>query len=334
MSDLISFLTQADDARRDLLEALHTETTNCYRLFHGTNEGVPGLTIDRYGPQLLIQTFHQGLSEAEVGFIEEHYASLFKADEVVYNDRSARNSRRQDEHVRRSKDLVGHEIGINYRVRGKHAGQDPLLFLDMRVGRRYVMEHAKDKTVLNLFSYTCGVGVAAAKAGAKTAVNVDFAERNLQVGRENAELNGLGEDRIQFIQSDFFTAAKQFAGIPIKQRVKRGQKPRSYLQLDEQQFDLVYLDPPRWAKSHFGTVDLIRDYQSVLKPSILATKPGGKLVCTNNVAKVALDDWLALVKRCAEKAGQPVVDVEILQPEIDFPSDDGQYPLKIAVLHF
>jgi len=334
MSDLTPLLQRADSARVELFAQLQAETTNCYRLFHGTNEGTSGLTIDRYGPQLLIQTFHEPLSNEQVGVISDFYASRFAIEEVVYNDRSARNSRREDEHNKRAIDLVGQELGINYRVRGKHAGQDPLLFLDMRVGRRYVQANAKDKSVLNLFSYTCGVGVCAAAAGAKHVVNVDFAERNLEVGKENAELNQLSTQQIEFVQSDFFTAAKQFAGIPIKQRVKRGQKPRPYLKLDEQQFDLVYLDPPRWAKSPFGTVDLIRDYQSVLKPSILSTKLGGTLVCTNNVAKVEMDEWLDLVKRCANKAGQPVVDYEILQPELDFPSQDGQHPLKIAVLHF
>lgn len=334
MSDLTSLLKNADEHRAELLTQLQEEGTTCYRLFHGTNEGALGLTVDRYGSQLLIQTFHEPLSDEQVEQISGHYMPLFDVQEVVYNDRSAKNSRRQDEHNKRSIDRVGQEIGVNYRVRGKHAGQDPLLFLDMRVGRRYVLDNAKNKTVLNLFSYTCGVGVCAAVAGAEKVVNVDFAERNLDVGKENAQLNNLNNDQIEFIQSDFFTAAKQFAGMPIKQRVKRGQKPRPYPPLEEQQFDLVYLDPPRWAKSHFGTVDLIRDYQSVLKPSVLATKPGGTLICTNNVAKVDMDEWLELVKRCANKAGQPVVDHEILHPEADFPSADGQHPLKIAVLHF
>ncbi|PIE25046.1 MAG: SAM-dependent methyltransferase [Neptuniibacter caesariensis] len=334
MSDLISFLYRADEARSALLLKLHAENTNCYRLFHGTNEGVAGLTIDRYGPQLLIQSFHETLPSDALDSIRQHYADLFVIKEVIYNDRSAGNSRRQDEYDRRGADFIAQEIGVSYRVRGKHAGQDPLLFLDMRVGRRYVLDYAQNKSVLNLFSYTCGVGICAAVAGASHVVNVDFAERNLAVGKENAGLNGLDTNRIEFIQSDFFTAAKQFAGLPVKQRVKRGQKPRAYLPLQEQKFDLVYLDPPRWAKSHFGTVDLIRDYQSVLKPSVLATKPGGTLVCTNNAAKVEMVEWLDLVKRCAYKAGQPVKEYEILQPEADFPSPDGQHPLKIAVLHF
>ncbi len=333
MPEFISLLQQASENRALLLEQLHAEETNCYRLFHGTNEGVAGLTVDRYGPQLLIQSFHESLTEQRLDQIQQHYAGLFSAEEVVYNDRSASNSRRQDAQDRRGQQFVGQELGVNYRVKGKHSGQDPFLFLDMRVGRRYVLEHAKNRSVLNLFSYTCGVGICAAVAGASDVVNVDFAERNLAVGQDNAALNGLSDNQVQFIQSDFFTAAKQFAGIPVKQRVRRGQKPRQFPRLEEQQFDLVYLDPPRWAKSHFGTVDLIRDYPSVLKPSFLATREGGTLVCTNNVAKVPMDEWVSVVKRCAEKAGRPIQDIEFLTPEADFPSPDGQPPLKIAVLH-
>ncbi len=333
MPEFISLLQQASENRALLLEQLHAEETNCYRLFHGTNEGVAGLTVDRYGPQLLIQSFHESLTEQRLDQIQQHYAGLFSAEEVVYNDRSASNSRRQDAQDRRGQQFVGQELGVNYRVKGKHSGQDPFLFLDMRVGRRYVLEHAKNRSVLNLFSYTCGVGICAAVAGASDVVNVDFAERNLAVGQDNAALNGLSDNQVQFIQSDFFTAAKQFAGIPVKQRVRRGQKPRQFPRLEEQQFDLVYLDPPRWAKSHFGTVDLIRDYPSVLKPSLLATREGGTLVCTNNVAKVPMDEWVSVVKRCAEKAGRPIQDIEFLTPEADFPSPDGQPPLKIAVLH-
>lgn len=332
MSELPQLLQQATLKREALIEKLHQEQTDCYRLFHGTNEGWGGLTIDRYGEQLFVQTFHQPLRPEDLNIVVEHYQNQFEITETVYNDRSAKNSRRSDENFKKSHELTGQELGVTYRVKGKHSGQDPLLFLDMRVGRRFILDHCKDKSVLNLFSYTCGVGICAATAGASEVWNVDFAQRNLAVGMENAELNQLQNHDIQFIQSDFFTAAKQLAGIPVKQRVRRGQKPRPFLKLEEKQFDLVYLDPPRWAKSHFGTVDLIRDYPSVLKPSLLATKEGGTLVCTNNVAKVPLDEWIDIIKRCATKAGRDVKGIEILTPDADFPSSDGQHPLKIAIL--
>jgi len=61
MSSLNQALRAALDHRQDLLAELHQQATDCYRLFHGSQEGAGGLTIDRYGPQLLVQSFHQTL---------------------------------------------------------------------------------------------------------------------------------------------------------------------------------------------------------------------------------------------------------------------------------
>jgi 23S rRNA (cytosine1962-C5)-methyltransferase len=137
---------------------------------------------------------------------------------------------------------------------------------------------------------------------------------------------------MQFIQSDYFPAIRQLAGLPITAR--RGQKLPAYPRLPQRQYDLVFLDPPAWAKSAFGTVDLLRDYQSLLKPAILATAENGVLVCCNNLAKVNLDDWRDQVLRCAEKAGRPVRECSVLAPAADFPSSDGQPPLKTLILNF
>ena len=369
-------LKYALERRIALIEQLHAEATDCYRLFHGTVEGVEGIesiegvaglssgrqdaenpasgvTVDRYGPQLIIQSFHRSLAEAEVEAIVAEVGNALGAELLpFYHDRQ--QSQRDGSAKRSLSDVpdqqaVCSELGVNYRTRGVHRGIDPLLFLDLRVGRRYIQQQAAGLSVLNLFAYTCGVGVAAAKAGADRVVNVDFARSSLAVGRENAELNALG-DQIEFIQSDFFPAARQLAGLPVKfrqtagrnlgrgrhagrgKRSNRSTPPKSFPKMEPCQFDLVFLDPPRWAKSPYGTVDLIRDYPSVLKPSLLATKPGGRLICSNNVAQVDAIEWLDQIKRSAAKAGRPVKAVEWLTPEADFPSFDGNHPLKLVVL--
>lgn len=330
---MLDLIQTALASRSQLLQMLHAENSDCYRLFHGVNEGVPGLTVDRYGPQLLIQTFHEPVSSGDCELIHAAAEAFLNCPlKMVYNDRSSANSRRSDDFRLDQWQGVAYEMGVSYLVKGKHEGQDPLLFLDMRAGRRWIQQNAAGKSVLNLFSYTCGVGVVAAVAGASRVLNVDFSTRSLDVGRENARLNHLNDQQIAFFQSDFFTAAKQLAGIPIKQRVGRGRKPKPFPRINEEQFDLVFLDPPRWAKSAFGTVDLIRDYPSVLKPALLATRPGGQLLCANNVASVAYEEWLDIVLRCADKAGCPVKQVTRLEPEADFPSPDGQFPLKLVVL--
>ncbi len=335
---LRDFILAAYSTRSTLLERLHLEGTNAYRLFHGTNEGVPGLTVDRYGELVLIQSFHQSLSETDVQAIRDVYSELLVYPHVfAYNDRSSSNSRssnRLPEHEREeaSRAFVFQELGVNYNVKARHKGQDPYLFLDFRAARRYVLANSQDCDVLNLFSYTCGMGVCAAVGGADHVINVDFAESSLAVGAENAHLNHLNDECIQFIHSDFFTAARQMAGLSVAMRRGRKSHLPRYQKMNPRQFDMVILDPPKWAKSPFGTVDLVRDYASVFKPALLCTREGGKLLCANNVAKVESDVWLELLQRSAKKAGRPIKNIEVLSPESDFPSRDGHFPLKMAVL--
>ena len=292
-------------------------------------------TIDRYGPQLLVQSFHQSLErDALLQLHDTINQHLDLNTLLVYNDRSRGNSRiDRDDSVYRAEDaaledLIGHEWGLNYRVRGRHAGQDPLLFLDLRNARGWVKDHSAGKSVLNLFAYTCGVGLCAAAGAAREVCNLDFAEGNLAVGRENGLLNPQ-LPKMQFIQSDYFAAIRQLAGLPI---IQRRHKLPSYPRLEQRQYDLVLLDPPAWAKSAFGTVDLLRDYQSLLKPALLTTAENGVLICCNNLAKVSMDDWREQVLRCAGKAGRPVRDWQVLTPGSDFPSLDQQPPLKTLIL--
>jgi len=307
--------------------------TDCFRVFHGTVEGVNGLNIDRYGGAWLIQTFHKTLTEDELQSINNILVS--SADlPIVYNDRSNKNSRiiNQLDNVvetySQSEQVIS-ENGILFTSKLRHEGQDPLLFLDMRVGREFVKANSHKKSVLNLFSYTCGIGTAAAVGGAKRVVNVDFSSFALAAGKKNAELNKV-ESVCQFIQSDAFPALRQLAGLKVTSRGNK--KLPSYPKMSASQFDLVFLDPPRFAKSAFGTVDLVNDYQSLFKPAVLTTKSGGMIVCCNNVAKVDKEVWFNSLVRCVEKQGRSVSHVEWLDCHQDFPSFDDNHPLKIVVL--
>ena len=251
MSHTLSALLQAAaDRRSELVSRLLAEDTNSYRLFHGSVEGVSGLTIDRYGDLLLVQSFHQPLSDEELDEIHQFYAASQPELQLVYNDRSNANSRVGNqlslaEQAVAEENRVAHELGIRYHIRGRHSGQDPWLFLDLRAGRRRVMQLAEGKSVLNLFAYTCGVGLAAAKGGASFVMNVDFAESSLAVGRANAKLNSLAT-RPRCVQSDAFAALRQLSGIGQPKMV-RGKKMPPFPTLEARQFDLVFLDPPRYA---------------------------------------------------------------------------------------
>mmetsp|Transcript_64459 Transcript_64459/g.126564 ORF Transcript_64459/g.126564 Transcript_64459/m.126564 type:complete len:175 (+) Transcript_64459:736-1260(+) len=154
------------------------------------------------------------------------------------------------------------------------------------------------------------------------------------------------------VRSDALPALRQMAGLPpggrrsssnSQARRGGGRGGRNNNQNNNgpacsafkpQQFDVVVLDPPTFAASPFGAVDIVRDYQTLLKPAALATSEGGALLCTNHVSAVQLEEWIDDCVRCCAKAGRPVTaEVEVLAPHSDFPSlDDGRHPLKMIVL--
>lgn len=332
---LTTHLATAFAARTELMARLQAEQTDAYRLFHGTVEGHPGLTVDRYGDMLLAQCFHSPLAPEMLAALAAFYAEKLPGLALVYNDRSQSNSRignalPPEQLEAATAPREAHEMGVTYRIQGRHAGQDPWLFLDLRAARRRVMREAPGKSLLNLFAYTCGAGIAAAKTGASFVVNVDFSESSLQIGKENARFNDL-PIRPRFVKSDAFAAMRQLSGIGQPEYV-RGKRMPPFAKLEARTFDMVFLDPPRYAKSAFGVVDLVNDYASVFKPALLCTTAGGTLICTNNVAEVPRDAWLDQLQRSAAKAGRPIREMEWIMPEADFPSPDGQPPLKIALL--
>lgn len=336
MLDTLSVrIAAALQSRAALLSRLHAEQTDAYRLFHGSVEGQPGLTVDRYGDLLLAQSFHSPLQPSQLAELEAFYSHALPDLTLIYNDRSRPNSRICNKLppellAAAIKPRLALELGVNYRIQGRHAGQDPWLFLDLRAARRRVMKEIAGKSLLNLFAYTCGVGVAAAKAGASDVMNVDFAESSLAVGKENARLNDL-PIQMSFIQSDAFPALRQLSGLG-QSRFVRGKQMPQFHKLQKRQFDVVFLDPPRYAKSPFGVVDLINDYPAVFKPALLCAAEGGIVICCNNAAKVPREAWLDQLERSARKAGRPIREVEWIMPESDFPSHDGRPPLKTALL--
>lgn len=326
--ELVKRFTRALEGRAVLLSTLHESETTLYRLFHGATEGCPGLTVDRYGPNLLVQSWREPLSEALLLELQALASDTLQVElGLCWYDRSKRGDSRRPLVQLADAPAIGHELGLAFDVELVHRGIDPLLFLDFRVARRAVRERADGKSVLNLFSYTCGIGVAALAGGAEAVLNVDFAEHALGVGRRNAELNALDAEHFGLLREDCLPVMRQLSGLGVKGKAAR----RKFTKLKPREFDLVILDPPRYAKSPFGLVDTVNDYQSLFKPALLSVKPGGEMLVTNNVASVELNAWLEILNRCAQKAGREIASLEVLRPEADFPGlGDEHYPLKIV----
>jgi len=308
---LAEALQRAHDVRQPLLHRLHTEDTNCFRVFHGVAEGRPGLAIDRYGDTMLGQLWGAPLDDAEREAISDALG------EVIWRYRGTAQPP--------TKPRWCQEQGQSFAFQAIHDGIDPWLFLDFRAGRRKLIElvrHQPGCSVLNTFSYTAAAGVVAAAAGAGRVLNVDHARRWTAIGRENAAENDV---EMTFFQLDYFAVVRQMAGLKV------GRKGRQLPKVKKERFDVIVLDPPTLAKGPFGAVDIVNDYASLFKPAWLCLNDGGALLATNHSAKVSLEDWLDACRRCAAKAGRPVRDIEVVPIDPDFPSFDGTPPLKVAV---
>jgi 23S rRNA (cytosine1962-C5)-methyltransferase len=320
---LRDLINAAGSARAELLLRLHSERTDCYRLFHGSVEGRPGLAIDRYGPILLVQTWNTPLSPEDRETIAARWPTLRLA--TVHHGKVAAPPEAEPEEP-----LVAacKEGGLSFDATPRRRGGNPLLFLDLRAGRRQVRARARGCTVLNLFAYTCGVGVAALAGGAKEVWNVDTAAAALKIGRANSDRNGLDPAAFVTIREDAFAVTRQLGGLGIKGKARR----RPFRRFRARTFDLTVLDPPKLASSPFGKVDVVNDYPSLLKPALLSTRPGGAMLVTNNDADVDEADWHETLRRCAAKAGRELRSLEPIPPDSDFPSPDGRTPLKMAWL--
>ena len=328
----MAYLDRALSLRTQLCQEWAHENTNCYRVFHGATEGVPGLNIDRYGTQLLVQTWRTELfNEADLGPLTEVVSHWCGSKLVgVWNRRDRRGQVELGNQIQLDAQATGFEAGLAYDVRVRHKGIDPLLFLDFRAARRWVAAKSAGKSVLNLFSYTCGIGISALSGGARSVLNVDFAERSLSVGLHNAKLNQLKLANFHCLHQDVFPVIRQLSGLGVKGRAAR----RPFKKLKPQKFDLVVLDPPRMAKSPFGKVDLVNDYASLFKPVVHIVDEGGCALVTNNVASVHEASWHTQLERCAIKAGRPFERLIPLRPEPDFPSPDQNWPLKMAIVYW
>lgn len=241
------------------------------RLFHGRGRQWPGLeqlTVDWLQGVLLVSLFRE---PGEESLAELRSVLLALTCEPVWQRSGAGHLLLQHRYLPDStteflwgERIDGGEIvedGLRYRLdfaRKQNSG----LFLDMRLGRRWVRERAAGLRVLNLFAYTCGFSVAAIAGGAARVVNLDMSRPALSRGRDNHRLNGHDLARVSFLAHDLFNSWGKL----------RREGP----------FDLIIVDPPSFQK---GSFVLPRDYARIMRrlPELLA--PAGQvLACCNDPA--------------------------------------------------
>lgn len=239
---------------------------DAYRLYDKDIPDYP-YVIDVYGEQVVI--WHR-LKEIDNDLKKaEHKSELvnalveigFSEDKQVHKERFRQKGKTQYEKIQKSGVILPIKEGSLKFLVNLNDFLDTGLFLDHRPLREKLLDLDEGMKVLNLFSYTCSLGVAAAKAGAQT-TNVDLSGKYLDWGKENYKANEINTHLHQFIEADILEFIKTH--------------PESY--------DIILLDPPTFSNSKKMEQDwdVQKDHGWLIRKVAKCLRPGGFIIFSNN----------------------------------------------------
>lgn len=264
--------------------ALGLDTT-AYRVLFGEGDGLPGITVDRYDAWAVIVTYARSL-DGLVPMLAEILASELGLKGVLWR-RSGGTEREALKSLLGSEppdDLVILEQGIKYYA-DLGAGQKTGLFLDQRDNRQTVARYAAGATMLNLFSYTGGFSVAAAKAGATRVTSVDVAAPAIERARDNFTLNGLDARGHEFLAEDCYEyLARAMA--------------------EHREFDVVVCDPPSLARNRAQLPNAIKAYTLLNARAISCVRVGGFFAAASCTAQLSPEAFRSMLAEAARRAGR------------------------------
>lgn len=293
-------------------------STNAYRLCNGEGDFLPGLIVDRYADFYVCQFFTAGMDS----FKAEIVAALSELTSAKGIFERSEGRVREEEGLAASTGVLSGEAppelieieehGNKFFVDVKR-GQKTGFFLDQRDSRAFLATLARDRMVLNCFSYTGGFSVYAFAGGAKAVVTFDSSHPALDLAEKNLALNGFAGAPGELIKGDAF----------------------AYLKEIEQKFDLIVLDPPSLARKRGDMDAATGGYKFLNLHALRHLNPGGLLLTFSCSQHLSADLFQKVVFGAAVDAGRKVTIVKHLGHAIDHPVSlhhpEGEY-LKGLVL--
>ena len=294
-------------------------TNNTYRLVHGEGDYLPGLVIDCYGSTAVMQAHSVGMHvcrneicQALVQVMGDRIANVYYKSETTLPYKA-------DLHqengflVGGDASNVAMENGLKFHIdwlRGQKTG----FFVDQRENRSLLEQYAKGKSVLNMFCYTGGFSVYAMRGNAKAVHSVDSSAKAIELTNENIALNFPGDPRHEAFCEDAF----------------------KYLDEHDQQYDLIILDPPAFAKHRAALRNALKGYTRLNVKGLQRIKKGGILFTFSCSQVVTKDNFRNAVFTAAAQAGRKVRILHQLHQPADHPINiyhpEGEY-LKGLVLY-
>lgn len=259
-----------------------------YRWVHGEGDRLPGLVIDRFGDDVVIQAHTAGM-ECQLAAIADAVEALIRpANLYVNNKASSRQHEALEAYTRVWRgegegEVTAMEGGLPMRCHAL-AGQKTGYFYDQRPNRAWIGRHCRDKRVLDLFAYVGAFAQASLAGGAAEVVSVDTSAPALDWARRNIEAVGHA-GRWQGIAADVSKALADMAA--------RGER-----------FDIVISDPPAYVKSRAKLRQGLRGYTRLAEEATRLVKPGGMLCAASCSGLVGMDDFRKATVQGVKAAGR------------------------------
>ena len=278
--------------------------TDCYRLVYAESDGLPGLVVDRYGDWLVLQALTLGIDSRKQELAELLLALTGARGVYERSDVDVRPREGLESAVgllageEPPATVIVHEHGLAFEV-DLRAGQKTGLYLDQRANRQRVAAYSAGARVLNAFSYTGGFGVHAGRTAAAV-VNLDSSTEALARARANWLLNGYADERLADIQGDAF--------VELRRLRDKGE-----------QFDVVILDPPKFAFSQAQVQSAARGYKDINMLGLRLLRPGGILATFSCSGAISEDLFQKILFGAALDAGREVRILERLAQGPDHP---------------
>ena len=287
-------------------ENLNTEHTNTYRLIFSEADFLPGLIVDRYADFLSVQILTSGIERIK-GIILDELQQLLNPKGIF--DRSDASARAHEGMEASSGGILWgaeppefvsvKENGILYQVNIAE-GQKSGFYCDQRDNRKWVAEYAKGKKVLDCFSYSGGFSLNALGQDAAEVISVDSSALALETLKRNIEGNNLKKIPHKLIQSDVNKQLRAFREENAK-------------------FDIIILDPPKYAPSRSALTKASRAYKDLNRMAMLLLNEGGLLATFSCSGAVDISTFKQILAWAALDAGKEVQFIQQFSQAADHP---------------
>lgn len=293
--------------------------TNAFRLVHMEGDGMPGLIVDVYDAMAVVQAHTSGMHDIKQT-LAEAVADVSNGTITTVYDKSSEPIRKMTGRKVEDGFLMGNSGSCNVLENGCQfhvdavTGQKTGFFLDQRDNRELLGRYSKNRNVLNMFGYTGGFSVYAAKAGAKIVHTVDSSASAIALAAKNLKLNGFDSQEYECIVSD----AKKYI-----ETMKFGM------------YDLIVLDPPAYAKNVASRNQAMKGYRTINAAALSKINNGGILFTFSCSQVVDRQMFTSAVTAAAIDSGRQVRIIQHLSQPADHPVNifhqEGEY-LKGLVL--